>query len=152
MLGQRLGCTGLARSVQSCVEIGGNVVELRSQKGSVPDWSAGDPSCLNDLDGWHSGTHVAVTTHSDTFVQQINNLMHLYVHPRRTDMMRELGYEIEDLINPEMVKAYEFCQIKDRTITVELEQRTEGYVVPSLNETLSELAQETISLDEESDD
>jgi hypothetical protein len=96
----------------------------------------------------NSGTNVLVTSHSDTFVQQINNLMHLYSHPHKKTLKDELGYEDADLINPGSVKAYEFVENGSQTDVVELEARTEGFVVPSLNDTLIKLAQETITLQE----
>jgi len=92
------------------------------------------------------GTPVTLTTHSDTFLQQINNLMVLSEHPNREEKMQELGYEKDDLIAPENVKAYEFCPQKSGTVVVPLENTEDGFVVQTLNATLLSLAKETLSL------
>lgn len=96
----------------------------------------------------NAGTRILVTTHSDTFVQQINNLMHLYSHPDREKLMAELGYSEADLIDPEMTAAFEFVESRGRTKVHELSKELAGFSVKSLNDTLVSLAQETISLDE----
>jgi predicted ATPase len=96
----------------------------------------------------NSGVNVLVTTHSDTFVQQINNLMHLYNHPQKSELMRSLGYEDADLINPANTKAYEFSESGNQTNVSEVRMEVEGFVVPTLNDTLAKLANETITLQE----
>lgn len=100
----------------------------------------------------NSGTRVLVTTHSDTFVQQINNLMQLYAHPKRSDLMKKFGYQDADLINPADAEAYEFSPDADRTFVKKLKKSQGGFIVPSLNETLYQLSNETISLQEEEND
>jgi AAA ATPase domain len=100
----------------------------------------------------NSGVRVLVTTHSDTFMQQINNLMNLHSHPNRESLLAELGYDANDLIDPTEAKAYEFVAELDHTRVVELEKAAEGFIVPSLNDTLANLAQETISLHEDEND
>lgn len=96
----------------------------------------------------NSGYRMMVTTHSDTFVQQINNLMHLYGHADKEALKKQLGYEESDLINPALAKAYEFVEKGHETNVVELLKQDQGFVVPSLNFTLINLAQETIALDD----
>jgi putative AbiEii toxin of type IV toxin-antitoxin system len=92
------------------------------------------------------GANVLVTSHSDTFVQQINNLMHLYNHPQKAELMKTLGYEEDDLIDPEKAKAYEFSERGGKTDVTEVKKEIEGFIVPSLNDTLINLANETITL------
>jgi len=68
-------------------------------------------------------------------------------------MMQELGYEESDLINPSLVRAYEFASDEHgRTTVTPLERRPEGFVVPSLNDTIFSLARETIELHESPND
>ncbi len=95
-----------------------------------------------------NGAQVTVTTHSDTFLQQINNLMSLHEHPNRKALLNELGYEKADLINPGMVEAYEFQPDEAGTLVRRLEKTSEGFVVQTLNETLLALARETLKLRE----
>ncbi len=75
--------------------------------------------------------------------------MHLYSHPQKSDLMKNLGYEDADLINPADAKAYEFSERGDKTDVSEVKKEVEGFVVPSLNETLAKLANETITLQED---
>jgi hypothetical protein len=96
-----------------------------------------------------SGTPVTVTTHSDTFVQQLNNLIRLADHPKRDDLLKQLGYEDSDTLDRSSVAAYEFCQTETGTLVKELKHHTHGFVVHSLNDTLYSLAEETMLLNEE---
>ena len=98
------------------------------------------------------GVKVVVTTHSDTFVQQINNLMQLYGHRRRDALLERFGYEKNDLIDPSTVSAYEFVDRDGKTSVTKLASTTGGFVVNSLNETLISLAEETVLLQEDVDD
>ena len=54
----------------------------------------------------NAGVKVLVTTHSDIFLNQINNLMR--ISAIRSDQLRERGYEEEDILAPERVGAYLF--------------------------------------------
>lgn len=93
-----------------------------------------------------AGTPVTLTTHSDTFLQQINNLMVLAQHPQRERLMERLGYEESDLIPPNQIEAYEFCPDEGGTRVEKLEKTDDGFVVRTLNETLLALAEETLAL------
>lgn len=97
----------------------------------------------------NAGAKFTITTHSDTFVQQINNLMRLHNHPEKDTLLRDMGYEESDLINPAQAKAYEFVKVGDGTQIKEVARTPEGFVVPTLNETLLALSRETIELTEE---
>nr|WP_244656376.1 MULTISPECIES: AAA family ATPase [unclassified Rhizobium] len=95
-----------------------------------------------------AGAQVTLTTHSDTFMQQINNLMSLYAHPKKKALMQKFGYESVDLLNPADVSAYEFSESDGLTDVRRLENTPEGFVVSSLNETLLSLARETLAIRE----
>lgn len=94
------------------------------------------------------GAQVTVTTHSDTFLQQINNLMSLHGHPKQRNLLKHFGYEKADLLDPSDVEAYEFQPLETGTVVHRLEKTSEGFVVQSLNETLMALAKETLMLRE----
>lgn len=99
-----------------------------------------------------AGVNVVLTSHSDTFVQQINNLMTLHGHSRQADLMEKFGYEADDLIDPAKVRAYEFNESEGGTIVSELANTASGFIVQSLNDTLLSLAEETMLLQEDVDD
>lgn len=92
------------------------------------------------------GVAVTLTTHSDTFIQQVNNLIQLHTHPAKSELMREFGYQDADLIDPKNVRAYEFQQAEGGTHVRELVLGHDGFVVESLNETLAELAEQTVEI------
>jgi hypothetical protein len=95
------------------------------------------------------GVAITLTTHSDTFIQQINNLMLLHSSPKQQQLMAEFGYEAEELVDPLNVRAYEFCEAHGRTVVKELPNGLNGFVVESLNETLASLADQTLELNED---
>jgi len=94
----------------------------------------------------NAGIHITLTTHSDTFIQQLNNLMAMYERKNKETFLNQKDYEDSDLINPGDVRAYEFRPTKSGTSVVELKRENDGFAVPSLNEILINLADETISL------
>ena len=86
------------------------------------------------------GIPVTITTHSDTFLQQINLLMQIYSHPKREDLLLKLGYAEDELLDPSKAIAYEFISNGGGTNVVLAEKTSDGFVIESLNETLFELA------------
>lgn len=100
------------------------------------------------------GVTVIVTSHSDTFVQEINNLIQIHQSADRQGLMKKFGYEDADLIDPKKIKGYEFTQSGDETEVCELKLIPQGFVVPSLNESLRSLAEETVAIQQkgEADD
>lgn len=94
------------------------------------------------------GVPVVVTSHSDTFVQEINNLLQLHSSPERDRLIKKLGYDPTELIDPNKVKGYEFVETNEGTEVIPLALVREGFIVPSLNEAIRELAKETILIQE----
>lgn len=92
----------------------------------------------------NAGLPIIITTHSDTFVQQINNLISLYNHRNNEALLKRLGYELDDLINPELIKTYEFVRGDAGTVVREAERRIDGFVVPTLSETIADLTNEAL--------
>lgn len=93
----------------------------------------------------NKGLPLWCTTHSDTILQQVNNLIKLANHKNKNELMQKFGYTKEDLINKNDVKAYQF--IVDKTTTVKpLKLTDEGFEVPTFNEAIIALANETIEL------
>lgn len=102
----------------------------------------------------NGGINIWTTTHGDTMFQQFNNLIQLCDHPKKEEMMKELGYRDEEILgNREMVKAYQFETDKDgSTIVTELKMTEEGFPVPTFNRTLIDLSNETYKLQESRED
>lgn len=95
------------------------------------------------------GVPVVLTTHSDTFIQQINILVSLYGHRDREQLMTKYGYTEEDLINPQTIRGYEFISGNNgRSRVMPVPALESGLVVSSLNDVLIELSEEAIATQE----
>lgn len=86
---------------------------------------------------------VAVTTHSDTFLQQINILIRANGLDHR-DRLKDLNYDDSDLIDPKKMMIYEFCEHDGRTRVKEAPLGRNGFVVKSVNDTLFRIANEAL--------
>jgi len=95
------------------------------------------------------GVPVVVTTHSDTFLQQLNILIALNGHPDQAELMARYGYTAEDILDPAHVKGYEFVDTDQGRSRVEpLEMIETGLIVSTLNDVLIELSREAIATQE----
>lgn len=94
------------------------------------------------------GVPVVVTTHSDTFVQQINLSMQLSTVNDDGATLADLHYLREDILDPDMAVAYEFVSRDGRTFVEEANKTEDGFVVRSLNETLIQLARDVMHVAE----
>jgi len=93
------------------------------------------------------GLPIWCTTHSDTIFQQVNNLIKLSHHKNKKELMEKYEYENEDLIDKNDVKAYQFID-DGGTVVKPLKLTSQGFEVPTFNESLISLANETIDLGE----
>lgn len=93
-------------------------------------------------------TRVLITSHSDTFIQQINNLIAVSDHPDREILQRDLSLSDSDLISRSSVCAYDFACVDGVTNPVELELTKTGFVAKSLNDVLERLFNETMRINE----
>lgn len=89
------------------------------------------------------GLAVFVTTHSDTILQHVNNMLKLSVLPfeEQTKIKSELGYTEEDMILEDDIEMYQFDvnQENQRTTVTKLEKGPYGFIVPSFNTALRNL-------------
>lgn len=91
----------------------------------------------------NSGVPVTITTHSDTFLHQLNLLISAYSEP---ETAKNLGYDASDMLDPKMAKAYEFCSEGDYTSVREAKRTEYGFVIPSINMVLEEMARQTLEM------
>lgn len=93
------------------------------------------------------GVPVWCTTHSETVFQQVNNLIKLSEHPNKAELMKELAYSTEDLLPLNSVNAFEcVSDSAGETVVQSLQRSPDGFAVPSFNNELIALANETIAL------
>lgn len=94
------------------------------------------------------GLPVWITTHSETIMQHINNMMKLKKHSDKASLLKDLGYTDEDLADPDTINAYQFTVLSEEkgTEVLPLEKTYEGFVAQTFNKTLVSLAEETVRL------
>jgi len=105
------------------------------------------------------GVKVLVTTHSDTFVQQINNFIKLGALGLDDEQREALSHETqtekygeEDYLLLDDVAAYEFNPAGNgRTVVERLAVGPDGVVFPMFNRELVRLAAEVVALDNASE-
>lgn len=96
------------------------------------------------------GVRVLVTTHSDLFCQEIDNLLKLGVFPQdqRAALQQELGgLHPDHYLRPDDVRGYSFRSGPEGTDVEEVTRTPYGLVMPTFNETLDALLADTRRLD-----
>lgn len=98
----------------------------------------------------NSGIPVWITTHSDTIIQHINNMIKLRKHVQVMDLMKEYGYTKTDLLNSDEVTMYQFvsCGV-GRSSLETLECTKYGFVVPTFNDALNDIVDEVYAFQED---
>ncbi|MEI0510782.1 AAA family ATPase [Brachyspira intermedia] len=97
-------------------------------------------------------THVLITTHSDTIIQHINNMIKLNSNneERKKYLMNKYGYDEDDLISEDMVRMYQFDIEEDGfTKVTKLESSEYGFEVPTFNKVLKKISDEIYDFQEE---
>jgi len=92
------------------------------------------------------GVKVWVTTHSENFCQQVANFTKLGQLSNRTEVARELGYGEQDYLELAEVAGYQFVSRGDASVVSELEKSPAGLTMPTFNDELLKLAQQTLFL------
>lgn len=99
---------------------------------------------------------VWITTHSDTIVQHINNMIKLCKKngPERDGLLKTYGYSKDDLLSPVDVKMFQFDRDKvtSKSHISELKSTQYGFVVPTFNDTLTKLVDEVRAFQKDEDD
>lgn len=86
---------------------------------------------------------VWVTTHSDTVLQHVNNMLKLAKRPaaERKQLMEQFDYEQMDLLQDRQVRMYQFSKNSeeyDNTVVQELKPQKYGFEVPSFKDPLKQ--------------
>ena len=92
------------------------------------------------------GCTILITTHSDTFLQQLNNLILLKDLDNKDDLLKDFELCEEDIISKNSVAAYEFNCNENNTNVVEIKFGKYGFVAKSLNEVLQSLGNQTLKI------
>ena len=98
----------------------------------------------------NSGIPVWLTTHSDTILQHVNNMLKLKKHPQCTELMSEYNYYKKDLLDSQDVSMYQFVHMKiDKSKLEKLECTKYGFVVPTFNNALDKIVREVYAFQED---
>lgn len=96
------------------------------------------------------GIPVWITTHSDTILQHINNMLKLKKHGDAVELMKQYGYSKVDLLDSEKVSMYQFVPCKaGKSQLEELELTKYGVIVPTFNDALENIVREVYAFQEE---
>jgi len=97
----------------------------------------------------NSGVPVWITTHSETILQHINNMIKLKRNRKSKELCEEYNYQSTDLIDINDVKMYQFSKTeKQKTILEKLESNENGFVVPTFNKALQSIVEEVYAFQE----
>lgn len=102
----------------------------------------------------NQGCYMLITTHSDTFLQQLNNLIMLNkLSENNPDILQEFNIEPDETIAGEKVAVYDFqYQDDDKTIAKPLELGDYGFIAPSVNDEINNLISQTDTIIDMIDD
>ncbi|MDO4426556.1 MAG: AAA family ATPase [Moraxella sp.] len=102
----------------------------------------------------NQGCHMLITTHSDTFLQQLNNLIMLNkLSENNSDIFQEFNIEPDETIAGEKVAVYDFqYQDDDKTIAKPLDLGDYGFIAPSVNDEINNLIRQTDTIIDMIDD
>ncbi|MHC1732018.1 MAG: AAA family ATPase [Bacteroidales bacterium] len=98
----------------------------------------------------NSGVPVWITTHSETILQHINNMIKLKRNKKSRELCEEYSYTKEDLVDVKDVQMYQFSKNeKQRTVLEKLECNENGFVVPTFNKALQSILEEVYAFQED---
>lgn len=98
----------------------------------------------------NSQVPIWITTHSETILQHMNNMIKLKNNKNCQSLCREYGYKASDLLDIEDVKMYQFSKdSKNKSILEELKSNENGFVVPTFNKALQAIVEEVYAFQED---
>jgi hypothetical protein len=99
----------------------------------------------------NAGTNIIATTHSDTIVQHVNNMIKLSAHPDREALCEKFGYSETDLLPCDKVRIYQFdVDSKSQKTHVEaLKCEEYGFEVPTFYNALLKMFDESSEFENE---
>ena len=96
----------------------------------------------------NSKKQVIITTHSDTVIQHINNMIKLYNNSenRQKELLNNKeyfeGYESNDILNPEKIRMYQFDVNNNKTEVKKLSHSKYGFQVPTFNDFIRSMSKQ----------
>ncbi len=98
----------------------------------------------------NQGIPVWITTHSDTLLQHINNMIKLKNNSHCPELMEEYGYQKSDLVDVKDVSMYQFAEAGiGRTKLEKLGYTRYGFSIPTFNDALGQILEEVYAFQED---
>lgn len=98
----------------------------------------------------NSGVPVWITTHSETILQHINNMIKLQKNKKSEELRKEYGYKSSDLLDVNDVRMYQFSKNgRQKTVLEKLTSNENGFVVPTFNKALQSIVDEVYAFQED---
>lgn len=95
----------------------------------------------------NTGINVWITTHSDTILQHINNMICLQKHPDKEKIMEQSGYVDKDLLDIGNTNLYQFDSVaENRTELKKVDHSNYGFIVETFNDALDAILDEVYLL------
>lgn len=96
------------------------------------------------------GIPVWITTHSDTIIQHINNMIKLKNHEQVKELMQQYDYSKADVLDIANVSMYQFVSAGiNKSVLKTLECTKYGFIVPTFNDALNDLVEEVYAFQED---
>ena len=98
----------------------------------------------------NNGVSVIATTHSDTIIQHINNMIKLSNISQKKTLLKKSGYEEDDVLSCDKVRIYQFDtdNKSHQTKVTNLECGEYGFETPTFYNTLLDMYQESKNFEE----
>lgn len=96
------------------------------------------------------GISVWITTHSDTIIQHVNNMLKLKRNMHCADLMEEYGYQKNDLLDEKDISMYQFAETEiGRSRLEKLDCTQYGFKIPTFNDALGHILEEVYAFQED---
>lgn len=97
----------------------------------------------------NGGIPVVLTTHSDTFLQEINFLIQMSSAKNRKELWNRFGYGEDDIISIDNILVYEFREVDEKTVVGKAESGPSGFIIESLNDVLLEISDQAYAIEDD---
>ena len=98
----------------------------------------------------NSGIPIWITTHSDTILQHINNMIKLNSRNNKVqkDLINKFGYSKSDIIDSDDIQMYQFNTDGKNTTIISLEKNEYGFIAPTFNDALENTLDEVYGIND----
>ena len=96
----------------------------------------------------NNSTSVVITTHSDTIIQHVNNMIKLNNNGNKFELMKKYDYYDQDLLKEDQIIMYQFDVDNHKTKIKEVKSGEYGFEAETFNKMLMSLLEESREFEE----